>query len=492
MNEQNQLIQKDSLLDISGLRTGFPITKKFLIVVAAAIVAFLVITFAVDLSAYGEQASLGLGAFVAVLIVMIFGGIDIFEASLIMVFFGLALGVFEWGDVTSALGSSSFYTLLGMTIVAGGAEFTPFGKRFAYSFLKWFGQKPIPLVIAFTAATAILSAFVSNTAVIILMSGICSTLLSAMGEKPGESKIGRVLMSLVVMASFFGGCCLISGSPYGNSLMISFLESGSSGAYTVTYAQWAIYGTVSFLVLLIPICFIYIKFNKFKSSDVQTLPKEYYQKKLDELGPMGGSEYRWCAMIVIMVILMIMGKNTAMMAMLFAMLCLIPGFGVSPMKGYEKKIPLSCLLCIALVPMMALFITKTGLIDWISDIIIPILDSVKSPLLYAMICALIMGLGVNFTVSAMTAFQAAYMVILVPITVELGFNPVVVLMPTLLIASFFWSMGLNYMVMLNRGYGYWEDKDLFAPGMISVVLCAIVIPLLVFAISGILGVSPIA
>ena len=62
-------------------------------------------------------------------------------------------------------------------------------------------------------------------------------------------------------------------------------------------------------------------------------------------------------------------------------------------------------------------------------------------------------------------------------------------MPAMLCSSFFWAMGTNATVMLNKGYGYWDDKDLFAPGMISITFCCIVMSLLCIGLSGVIGLS---
>jgi len=482
--------KKRQWIDLDGSVTGFPITKKFVASICISILLYVILAYGVDLSAYGPMASKGLAAFVATLFLMVFSGMDIFVTGLVMVFLGFFLGIWTWKEVGTALGNSTFYSMVGMVIVAMGAEFTPIGRRIALKFLQFFGRNAFMLCLAMASISAIVSAFIANAAAIILMSGICNSVLEAMDEKPGQSRIGRTMMTLVVMGAMLGGGALINGAPTGNNLMIGFIENGTGGQYTVTYPQWAFYGCISLLVTIVPICLIYFKYNKVSKKDFTAPSKEFFDEQFAKLGPIGAAEIRWIIIVLAMVICLLSGQSTGAMAMLFAGISLCPGIGVVPIKKFGAKAPWTIVLAICIVPMMANLMTATGLIDWLTDLLMPIFSSLTSPLAFTIVVALIMGWGANLTINAKTAYQAALMTIIVPITVELGFNPVVVLMPTALCASFIWSMGSQAMVMLNKGYGYWEDKDVFIPGMISVTFACVVISFLCVGLCGIIGLTP--
>lgn len=123
------------------------------------------------------------------------------------------------------------------------------------------------MVFVIGLVSALLSAFISNTAVIIMMSGIVNGLLLTMGEKPGESKVGRVMMVLIVTASYIGGMALINGCSASALLGIGLLESGTGGAYTITYRQFAAVGVPGVLICLLPSLLIYVKGMGLKKSD---------------------------------------------------------------------------------------------------------------------------------------------------------------------------------------------------------------------------------
>ena len=116
MDANNAPALQDKLLDIRGYSTKVPLTKKLVIATLVSVAGYFLISL-VDLSAYGEMASKGLGLFVALVLFMVFSGMDVMVDGLIMVFLGIALSFWQWKDVQTYLGSSQFYSMLGMVIV---------------------------------------------------------------------------------------------------------------------------------------------------------------------------------------------------------------------------------------------------------------------------------------------------------------------------------------------------------------------------------------
>ena len=53
-----------------------------------------------------------------------------------------------------------------------------------------------------------------------------------------------------------------------------------------------------------------------------------------------------------------------------------------------------------------------------------------------------------------------------------------------------WAMGMNAIMLMNKGYGYWNDKDTMRPGYLTVVLTSVVIPVICCLLCGVIGLSP--
>ncbi len=466
----------DLLFDHSGLRTGIPVTRRLVLSFLAAAAALLLLRL-LPLDSYGENTSLALGFLAACLILIIFSPINIAADALIVALGGIALGFWDWGSVGSTFGSSSFLSVFGMLIVAMGCEFTPFGKRLAYLVLKRFGHKPSTMVFILAVVSAALSSFVSNVAVIIMMSSICAELLSAMDQKPGSSKLGRTLMLVIPMAAIVGGMVLINGSPTGNTMAIQFLTNSTGGVYTVSYGQWAAGGISCFLITILPICLIYIRCFHLRNEEISLPPESYYGELLQSLGPVGGSEIRWVLTVVGMVACMLSGMKTGTAALLFALVTVLPGIGTVPMDKALKKLPLHAMMAAGLIPLLAKLFSDTGLGACMSDWITPLVRNV-GPIGFSIITALIMGILVNIFINANLAVSALVIGVSAPVCVSLGYNPTVVMLPALFIASFFFAMGSHNIMLLNNGYGYWDMKDPIVPGFLVVIFCALVFPLI--------------
>ena len=114
---------------------------------------------------------------------------DMVLSTLMVPVAGYFLGFWDWSVDSTSTGTSSFVSMFALSVVSAGAATTPLGRRIALIFLRKFHDKPLRMVFAVSIVSAALSAFISNTAVIIMMSGIVNGLLITMGEKPGESKL---------------------------------------------------------------------------------------------------------------------------------------------------------------------------------------------------------------------------------------------------------------------------------------------------------------
>ena len=166
---------------------------------------------------------------------------------------------------------------------------------------------------------------------IVMMSAICAEMLREMKQVPGESKLGRAIMLVVIAASMIGGIMLINGSPIGNATGISLLVEASGGVASISFTDWAKIGVPAFLIVAVPMGLVYVVCCGVKNNEYKDLPsKDYYDSKLKELGTIGGSEIRWIIIVIGMVGCMIAGMNMAAASVLWAIIAMFPLVGVVP------------------------------------------------------------------------------------------------------------------------------------------------------------------
>ena len=473
------------LLDFSGEATGYKLDKRFVISVLVAAALVVVGDHLPFLDAYGETAGLAFGVLMASLFLLVYMPAHILVPSLLIVVMGTLFGLWEVSTVQGTFGSSPFIQALGMTLVALGCEFTPIGERLAYIFLKKFGKKPVLMAIVVGVFCAVVSAFISNVACIIMMSSIVAGILRAAGEKPGESKLGMVCMLLVVAASKMGGFGLFSGSVLGNTAALNYVRETTG--YTLTYAEWAKISIPSFLVAVPVMCFIYIRFFHLKNDDVHLPPPEYYQGKLDELGKITGAEIRWLLILFGMIFCMLSGVNMNVASLLFAALSMCPGIGVLNCKTVWNRVPIAILLSASFLPLMAKLFSDHGLNAFVSDLLGPVFGNF-GPFGFMMVTTLVLGVMLTFFVNAQTPVNGIIFTCAPPIALALGYNPAVVMFPALFTNGFFFAHGANATTILNRDYGYWsKTTDPMGPGLILIAATTVIFSIITYFLAPMVG-----
>ncbi len=480
--------KKDRILDINGLRTGCPVDLKCIIVLAASLILFFVLR-ALPLEAYGETTSTALALVVVTFLLLMALNVNVIVPSMLIAVAGFFLHLWDWNTVKTTVANSPMVMMVGMMIVAMGCEYTPMGKRIAYTMLKFFGQKPKTLVIVIGICTAVLSSFVSNNAMIIMMSAVCGEMLKEMKQEPGKSPLGKAIMLVVLAASMIGGSMLINGSPIGNATGISLVVNAAGGIGDISFADWAKVGVPSFLICAIPMGWVYVKFCGVKNEDYTDLPsKEYYQDKLKTLGPIGGSEIRWIIIVVGMVWCMCAGMNLAAAAVLWAIIAMFPIVGVVPSKEVFKKLPWTIIIASAFIPIMGTCFSAHGIGNMVVSAFGGLFQGL-SPLAFCLVATIFQGIICNVFVGASTAALTLGVGLMTPICMSLGYNPLVIMMPVIMINSFFFIIGTNVTMLLNKGYGYWELKDPILPGTILVLFCAVVYALVTCLLGPLFGLS---
>lgn len=463
----------DKILDFSGQNTGIALNKKLLLSLAASLIIYFLLLFLDPLAAYGEITSKALGFLIASVLFMCTSGVPLAIIAMLVATLGVMTGLFPWSTVSERLGASNFYQAFGMMVVAMGCEFTPFGKRLGYWILRKFGNKPIRLMLVISATCALLSCFLANAPTIILMSSIVNSMLLAMGEKPGESKMGKVLMLVVTMAVMVGGAGLMCGSPIGISSCLAYMTEAVGYDASPSFIQWACVCLPTLIICIVPMTYVYIRWFKVRSDEFSVLPRSYYDEKLKELGPMCSAEWRWLAILFGMLLCLLLGMKTAYAAILFAALTLFPGVGVANSKKVLTKIPWNPLIAICMLPLMSTIVGSSGIRDWLTVIFTPIFGNV-SPLVFALICSFAMSFLMTVLVNSMQAAMALVMSVAAPICVSLGYNPTLLLLPAAMGASYMWVLGANQYVMMNKEYGWWEMKDTIVPGVISICIPTVI------------------
>jgi solute carrier family 13 (sodium-dependent dicarboxylate transporter), member 2/3/5 len=165
----------------------------------------------------------------------------------------LPLALFPLFSVTSLSGLSSSYAdriiflFLGGFVLAAAIERSGLHERFALQVIRVFGVRQKRVVGGFTMTTAVLSAWVSNTATTLMMLPIAASVVAQVQDNTSRARFGTCLMLSIAYSANIGGLATLIGTP--PNAVFASLASSLAGV-TVSFERWMLIGVpVSALML---------------------------------------------------------------------------------------------------------------------------------------------------------------------------------------------------------------------------------------------------
>jgi sodium-dependent dicarboxylate transporter 2/3/5 len=190
-------------------------------------------------------------------------------------------------EVFAPFADPLMFLFIGAFILARSIFLHQLDRRVAYAVLSlpWVGARPARILVAFGAATALISAWISNTATTAMMFGIGLSILAALqSQTAGSTMDPRYASALMLMTSFaasVGGLATPVGTPP-NLIGIGFIRSQLG--VEVTFFQWTLIGIPVVTVLF---GFLAVYLNAVGPSGVRELPAggELIRHEREQLGP---------------------------------------------------------------------------------------------------------------------------------------------------------------------------------------------------------------
>jgi sodium-dependent dicarboxylate transporter 2/3/5 len=197
------------------------------------------------------------------------------------------LGVAPAREVFAPFADPLMFLFIGAFILARAIFLHGLDRRVAYAVLAlpWVGARPSRILLAFGATTALISAWISNTATTAMMFGIGLSILAAL-RAPGSpiSIDPRYATGLMLMTSFaasIGGLATPVGTPP-NLIGLGFIRSLLG--VDVAFFTWMMIGVPATFVLFL---FLYFFLNAVAPAGVRELPAgvELIRREREALGP---------------------------------------------------------------------------------------------------------------------------------------------------------------------------------------------------------------
>ncbi|MEM7474149.1 MAG: SLC13 family permease [Planctomycetota bacterium] len=227
-------------------------------------------------------------------------------ALLPLVIFPL-LGISDIKAAAAPYAHHLIFLYLGGFIIALSMERWLLGKRIALLTLQIVGTSANGIVMGFMIVTAILSAFVSNTATTAMMLPIAISTIALLKSQTSDDgdggkvdRFGTCLLLAIAYSASVGGIMTIIGTPT-NAFLIGFLEKDIAEAYQMkfSFAGWLPIGA-SLVAVFLPIIYFVMTRFLFPISDVRLAGgSQMVASELEKLGKVRRGE--WITLTVFLV-----------------------------------------------------------------------------------------------------------------------------------------------------------------------------------------------
>ncbi len=219
------------------------------------------------------------------------------------------VGVADMNAASSPYANPLIFLFMGGFLLALSMQRWGLGKRIALTVLRIVGTRPANMIAGFMFTTAVLSAFVSNTATTAMMLPIAASvirLVRTQSCQDGNVKNGAsnnfaiCLMLGIAYSASIGGTATIIGTPP-NVFLVSYLSDSIADPYRteLSFARWLLIG--------IPLSFVFLPIVFFVLTRVLYPVRvreieggeQLIRDELDSLGPTNRGE--WATFVVFMV-----------------------------------------------------------------------------------------------------------------------------------------------------------------------------------------------
>ncbi|GEO83250.1 MULTISPECIES: SLC13 family permease [Alphaproteobacteria] len=164
------------------------------------------------------------------------------------------IGEGEINAAASPYANPLVFLFLGGFLLSAGVKRWGLHRRLAYSVVHAIGTEPRRLVLGFMVATGTISMWISNTAAIVLMLPVATSVISALAEGHGADdenvhRFSRALLLGLAYGASIGGIGTLIGTPP-NALLAGYLSE--SHGIDLSFAAWAAVG-IPLVIVFLPI-----------------------------------------------------------------------------------------------------------------------------------------------------------------------------------------------------------------------------------------------
>lgn len=459
------------------------VMKKGIWMVAAFIIYF-VITALPTPEGLTPEGQKSIALMIVAVVAWITELLPIAVSSLVLVFMQHVIGTAAMGPAVQSFANPTLLFVLSSFFLAAALSASGFSKRISMKLTMLSNGSPKKAVFYLMAATAFLSAFISDVPAAAAFAPIGLALLEKNNCKLGSSKFAKALMIGIPFAALIGGVATPAGSSL-NVLSLSLLKSTS--AIDITFSQWASVG-IPVVIITIPLAWKLITWV-FPPEMDNLLGMEDVNKDYKELGPVSKSEIKF---IVIMILMLLTWFTESVhkiplpiSATIGAAIFFAPGINLLSWDTAKQRVGWDTILLIGAASSLGTTLWKSGAATWVATTALSGIQGASS--LVVILFVVVFTILIHLLVPVNPAIVSVMVPTLAAFAVTLGINPAFLVVPMGFTVSAAFLLPLDPVPLITYSTGHYKMGDYFKAGIPVCVLWTIVMTVAMMVLARPLG-----
>lgn len=476
------------------------------------ILAFLTILFLPTADGLSPEAKKMAAITILMVIWWITEAIPIYMTAFVPVVLFPLLGILGSRETTANYGHDYVLMLLGAFVLAKGIEKQNLHSRIALNVITVLGTGKRKIILGFMLATAFLSMWITNMAVVLIMLPIADAIITEQGS--GDKRFGLALLLGIAYSASIGGTGTIIGTPP-NLIFAGLFDQLYPDAPEIGFVEWLRIG-IPLVVICLPIIWIYL-IHYFKLEKNDKLDGRSVEDRLQSLGKLGKGEARVLIIFTITALGWIFRKNILLgnitipgwgqilgvsefvhdstVALFGAILLFMIADGRGkPLMDWKsaRKVPWGVAMFLGGGLALGAGFKSTGLAQWLGESF-TVLNGLPAFWIIVIVVASIIFIT---EVNSNTATATIFLPILATMGLGAGINPLLIMIPATFACSFAFMLpsgtGTNTVIFASERI---TIGDMAKAGFWLNLLCILLLPILlyfvIFPLAGIANKLPV-
>jgi solute carrier family 13 (sodium-dependent dicarboxylate transporter), member 2/3/5 len=484
----------------NSISQGTSSTTKLVIFSVALGVAFFVAYFPipdsirtvgnVTLTASGQTA---MGILLFALILWMTEAIPFHITGLLAVFLLALLKVSDFQSIVRVgFGNHIIVFFIGVLTLGSFVTQSGLGNRISVFLLSKTGNRTSIIIFGFLAVGALLSMWITNTAVAAMLMPLGVSILKEEGVTPMKSNFGKALMISAAWGPIIGGIAAPSGAGP-NPLAIGFLKE--MAGVDLSFTGWMLYGVPAGILLLFPCWVIILLFFKPEMKFLKKT-KEELESEYKELPKMNREEKVTLIIFLSTIVLWLttplfeklLGIDIpiSMPVLLTAGIFFFPKVSGIKWKEVEKEISWSSILLIVSGISLGMMLYETGSASWLAVVFLGGIGGIHAVVQVFLVVLIISFLKIAFSSNTVTA--TIIIPIMITLAQNLGIDPMSITIPAALTTSMAFILVTSTPTnVIPYSAGYFSIKDMAFAGVFMTIVASIIVAGTIYVIGSITG-----